>query len=192
MGRATYEGRHTLHLFPEQHTMQAVVVVKLATGVIDFQGIANFSFAGGNIHVEQHLMQMLSEKYGAIHSIPAHSTVIFVGKWSPCQECTNYLIPGFLRHADVVARNIRVKFRFEQYYVTGVYPNAAADANLWPNQGRAQAAYTQISHAYPTTHRQNYSYNPDTRQVTDKLKRQVVFAPTHVDRTHEFETWHLD
>nr|WP_298115570.1 hypothetical protein [uncultured Pseudomonas sp.] len=191
MGRATIEARHTLHTFPEQHEMQAVVLVKLQDGNIDFQGITNYEF-GNNAHVEQKLMVMLNTKYGAIANIPSNSTVIFAAKWSPCQECTNFLIPDFLRRADVVSRNIRVKFRYENYYLDGLYPNSlASKKHLWPNQGQATAAYSTLSTSFPAHSRINWSYDEPSSTMTDKVKPLIVFALANVDKTHLFETWHL-
>ncbi|MGE8452437.1 MAG: hypothetical protein ACN6OP_17815 [Pseudomonadales bacterium] len=191
MGRATHQARQLLHTFPEQKTMQAVVLVKLANGTVDFEGIAHYLFERGE-HVEQVLMQMLNERYGDIGSMPQGSTIIFAAKWSPCKQCAEQLIPVFLRQANLVARNIRIKFRFEDYYVSGIYPNAnVSQKYLWPNQDAANMAYSAISSSYPIYNRMNYFYREEDNSVTDKVSKYVVFAPAHVDRTSEFETWHL-
>ncbi|MFK4072745.1 hypothetical protein ACI2KX_03435 [Ectopseudomonas khazarica] len=191
MGRATHQARQLLHTFPEQKTMQAVVLVKLANGTVDFEGITNYSYGSG-AHVELELMQMLNTHYGDIGNLPQQSTIIFAAKWSPCKQCTEELIPDFLRRSNLVARGIRIKFRFEDYYLSDTYPNPnASQKHLWPSQDAANTAYSAISNGYPIYRQMNYIFRDEDNTVTDKVSRHVVFAAAHVNRTSEFETWHL-
>lgn len=66
-------------------------------------------------------MHVLATRYGQIQSIPARATVVFVAQLSPRIECTQQLILGFLRDADIVKRRIRAKSRFEKYYTQDTF-----------------------------------------------------------------------
>lgn len=187
MGRATLEAQHTLHLYPKQQTMQAVVYVKSPQTY--YQGICSFDEGKGE-HVELMLMQMLSERYQSYDHIPDGSTIIFAAKWSPCKNCTNDIIPGFLKLLNLSGRPLRVKFRYDEYYAVGHWTfDCKNPANLWSNSHEAETAYQNLSKQYGDYAWINQSVSPHTNAITSTAKSKLVFARSIVHKTSTRHTW---
>lgn len=197
MGKLTEDAHEVLHVFTERDqiapdAMSAAVAVKQAGGHIEFFNVDTFTFQGA-YHVEQRLMQALNAKYGQIKLIPEGATVVFVARWSPCKYCTESVIPGFLRDADIVKRRIRVKFRFENYYAADTYPRAdkVSDKNLWPSSAAAIAAYRELCRNYGNYDSRVTGVDDQAGTFTTKAKPFVVLAPTQVQKTSSVDTWFI-
>lgn len=153
MGRATADAYGSLLSTQGQARMQAVVQVKTPDAAKDFRRCVDYGAKGSRYHVEAVLMQLLVDQYGeSCETIPDGSTIIFVGKWSPCRECTCQMIPGFLEKIGMNKRPLRVKFRFEHYYSAEFWPEEKKlgedGGNLWTSRDEAQAAYAKLCAAW--------------------------------------------
>lgn len=193
MGKATHEAQHTLHLYPEQQTMQAAVLVKDPnTPRTYFQGICSFKDGTGE-HVELMLMHMLTERYGQNYvQIPDKSTIIFVSKWSPCRQCIAQTIPGFLQLLQLKERALRVKFRYDTYYSKQDWPfTCKHPEHLWSDATEAETAYAKLSRAYGDYDLIDQGMNLDTHAMTTLVKAKLVFARSTVHKTSHRVTWFI-
>jgi hypothetical protein len=128
-------------------------------------------------HVEVELFQKLYGYFGNFSNIPNNSTIIFAAKWSPCTQCTAQDIPNFLAALDIQNRNIRVKFRFENYYSLTDWPHN--NLHRWTDNATAQQAYDLLSTQYPCLWQPESSFEVgnNLKVLRERGKRHLVFAP---------------
>ncbi|MCX5544686.1 hypothetical protein M3A49_35365 [Paraburkholderia sp. CNPSo 3076] len=193
MGQLTANATGVLHIVSEEakiaaDAMAAAVAVKRPDGHLDFTYFEHFVLEDG-YHVALRLMRALDEHYGNVASIPSGATVVFVARWSPCKECTTVLIPDFLRRADIAKKGIRVKFRFENYYVKGAYPRKVSEEHIWKTVGDALAVYETLSRQYGEHELKFADRDPVSGALTVNVKRRVVLATAQVAKTSTVETW---
>ncbi|WP_031319470.1 hypothetical protein [Pseudomonas fluorescens] len=137
-------------------------------------------------HIEQELMIELHKKFGeGLNTLPANSKIIFYQYWSPCRTCTDATIPDFLRRFGLIEKNIRVKFRFIDYYSKANVPNSTKQ-ELWETNAEAQQAYDiaciSSGHAKVKT-------NPTTPNQTIE-SMYLVIAPVGNNKTSFLMTVH--
>jgi hypothetical protein len=128
-------------------TMTAAVCVKPAgPDEKGFSHVAQYNFAEWR-HVEQVLIQVMSDEYKGLANVPPHATVIFAANWSPCRKCTDQVIP------DLAGRQLTtqlIKFRFNKYATKANWKSCkfkhwdSDGANYWDSEQEAENKYTQL------------------------------------------------
>lgn len=133
--------------------MAGQLVVQLSDGSYITKRAAYGS--GLLVHVEDMLLHLLKTEFTTLDAIPVNSKIIFYGHWSPCKHCMSVTIPSKLGEMDIVNRNQRVRFRFNQYYTTSAWESAGKGVRqgsgghfFWDSNEEADAAYANLSNLY--------------------------------------------
>jgi hypothetical protein len=151
MGKATNEAAHTLWLFPEQRMMQAVLIMANAGTDKYFQAHASYD---GEYHIEVELFRLLNENTDNFRTIPNGCRLIVRAKWSPCKQCTEVSIPGFIKAAQLFERGVQLKFRFDEFYTRAHWEAQGGGIRqgggqfFWESDVAATTAYKALCRKY--------------------------------------------
>jgi hypothetical protein len=142
-----------LQLTSGMPTMACQLVVQLSDRSFRTK---NATYGSGSlVHVEDMLLHLLKEEFGALGAIPPNSKIIFYGYWSPCKNCMAQTIPPRLAEMDIVNRNQRVRFRFRKYYTKAEWESAGKSVRegsgghyFWESSEEADAEYARLGNLY--------------------------------------------
>ena len=158
VGQATDEALKNLRMSLSRKEMQASIVVR-DKGKNQYWTANAIMGERNSEHVEQILMGKLSDQFNEFTTLPNNSTIAFAANWSPCKQCTEGLIPGFVKQISAKQKGIQVKFRFRHYYTDEEWAgavkkiwgggqktgNGTYGANTWDDINSAQSAYNILS-----------------------------------------------
>lgn len=145
------------------------------------------------LHVEHQLLCLLKESFGDFSAIPAGAKIIFYGFWSPCKQCTNDYIPPALHQMGIFDRNLRVRFRFKEYYTQARWEaygkgvrNESGGHFFWESEQNADAAYSLLAAPYGTFALKNLT---TPTEVKSSVSPRVAFIKGD-GRSRTVTTWH--
>ncbi|MGF6153840.1 hypothetical protein [Pseudomonas fluorescens] len=100
-------------------SMSAVIHVKTGDERTGFTDYAKWEMRGAlaGVHAEIKLLRAAQERYNEFSDIPYNSTIIIVSYFSPCASCVKIILDVFRFFPVLKARNVRIKVRFENYYL---------------------------------------------------------------------------
>lgn len=183
MGKATEQAHEQLHMTSQKDDMVGVVLVK-TPGKANIAKRAEFVYKKGD-HIELSMMHWLATQFPN-YDVPDHSTIVFACNWSPCKDCAEQLIPGWLeKHLKLGERPLRVKYRFKRYYSKEEYKGDGSVIRVWEYNNEAQDKYNELSAQYGIYgKRDEYSEAAEgMTKVTEYLKPKLVFQRLGTGKT---------
>lgn len=154
MGRTSEHAEGLLSQLSLLHApMACQLVVHEGSGAV---ATASAQYGSGcRVHVEDMLLHLLKEKYGSLSAIPENSKIVLYGYWRPCKFCMDHTIPSRLSEMKIVERNLRVRFRFNQYYTASSWEAQGKSVRsesgghyFWESTEAAEEAYTKLAGIY--------------------------------------------
>jgi hypothetical protein len=191
MGKTAERALQELHLTFSNNNMAASVAVRdRADENLFFLGCyqrdKNDAYAD---HTETKIFAALIKAYGnQLEKLPNQATVVISANWSPCKQCTEKTIPGFIEYTKFFDQGNRVlKFRFKRYYTetnwvsvgNKVHPHQNAKKLYWEDNDTAEDAYNDLAEKYGVHKTASLGIS-----LWWKDCYRLVFAPTNDKKTH--------
>jgi hypothetical protein len=188
MGKATSRAVFKLDMSADSEEMTGVLLVAEPNSQYVVQK-HSFQWAS-NEHAEIKAMQWLSERYGGeeLPNLSDDAKIIFVCNWSPCKQCTEHTIPGWLSMIKLSERNIRVKFRFRDVYCRGAYKGRGSEQYVWMARSTAMDAYRDLENTYGVHSEKFHPESTDSDGITYGMVRTKLKLVFDVFGDHKTST----
>ena len=190
MGQTSEYAEGLLGSFSYDYDMSCQLAVQYAEGKFK---TARFTYGSGPlVHVEDMLLHQLDEWWGYAN-IPPGSKIIFYANWSPCKHCIQNTIPNALNKMNVVENNLRIRFRFNEYYTAQAWNGRGKNVRkesgghyFWESQESAESAYEALASIYGRCGLKDLS---TPTQVKTSVSPRVAFIRGQ-SRSRTLTTWH--
>lgn len=188
MGELSQRAQHFHSMYGFDNNMSSKLMVE-ANGEIRS---TEHTYGGGTlVHVEDMLLHQLDVWWGYAN-IPANAKIVFYGNWSPCKHCINETIPRAFAKMNIVEKNLRLRFRFNNYYTQDNWQGAGKQTRqesggrfFWASADDADNAYMQLASLYGKFATKNIS-TPE--KVMSSTSPRVAFI-RGLNRSRSITTW---